>query len=318
MEKDKILELIMSYKRSSAFIAAYETGIFEMLHENALNIQELSCETGMNLNHLSLFLLFLNSMNLVIQEDGNWKLEDDLEASFTQLQAFDGIIDHERNIFERWMYPKRLEQSLMVKMGEREFDCIGFSEEEQKLYDQTMYGNNLRILGLRIMREIRGLKEPKILEYGRSKGSVLQALKNAGFHFEGISIQDEPLLGMNSSSQEPTIRMLDKNQEKTFDVIILYNTIHYLSNEAFQERLERLEKLLSENGRILIVDLFYSKKNAFSANILIDWLTHGGTNFLTTDSIEEELVKKHFHTIRLTEVKDINGVILAIERLHVQ
>lgn len=313
MGKEELLELIMGYKKSSAFMTAYETGILERLHSNSANTQELSEATGMNPDYLSIFLLYLSSMNLVKEQEGKWMLTEDLESSYAQLQTLDGILSHEKNIYQRWMYPERLEQSLKSETGKREFDQIGFSKEEKKLYDQTMYGSNLKVMGLRIYRELRAFKNPLILEYGKSKGAVLQALKGTGYPLKGYYMSDESIQNAEYAERDIGLEILtDLGREQRFDVIILYNIIHYFDKNTFQSRISMLKEVLKDHGRILIIDLFYQRENLFSSNILLDWLTHGGVYLPTIQSLEEELEGSPFRIIRFIPIREINCSIIVM------
>lgn len=191
MEKEELLELVVGYKKSSAVIAAYETGIFECLRGKTISLQELGEKKGMDTTHLSVFLLYLSSMNLVAKEAGKWKLTGEMESVYEQLCALEGVIRHEKNIFQRWMYPERVIQSLNSGTGNRDFDRLGFSPEEIALYDRTMYGSSLKMLAVYIFRKIRQCKNPSILEYGRSGDALLKAIKKTGYRFCGYYMEDK-------------------------------------------------------------------------------------------------------------------------------
>lgn len=315
MEKEELLELVVGYKKSSAVIAAYETGIFECLRGKTISLQELGEKKGMDTTHLSVFLLYLSSMNLVAKEAGKWKLTGEMESVYEQLCALEGVIRHEKNIFQRWMYPERVIQSLNSGTGNRDFDRLGFSPEEIALYDRTMYGSSLKMLAVYIFRKIRQCKNPSILEYGRSGDALLKAIKKTGYRFCGYYMEDKWISSQNARMGDGGFQRLEESDGQKFDFIFLYNTIHYFNEEVLRDRIRTLEGVLTEDGRIFIIDLFFQKGDAFLSNVLLDWLTHGGVYSLTKGELEEKWkMYGSLQLIQSEDIKEINSSILMIGR----
>ena len=232
------------------------------------------------------------------------------------VDKLDEVIRHEKNIFRRWMYPERLIQSLKSDAENRDFDRSGFSAEEIALYNRTMYGSSLKMLALHICRRIRRYKNPVILEYGRSGGAVLQALKKTGYHFCGSCMWDEAVSDRNAGKGDIDFQILEKGHGQRFDIIFLYNTIHYYNEELLRDRIRMLEAALCEGGRIFIVDLFFREGDVFLSNVLLDWLTHGGVYSLTKESLEEKWsTYGSLQLIHSDEIKEIHTSILSMGKL---
>lgn len=315
LKSNELLRFIMGYKRSSALIAAYCSGLVSLLHDNCLDIQTLAIKAEMNQEQLYVFLLYLKNINFVEEKDEKWCLSEEFADSYKQLQNFENVICHEKSIFSKWMNPEQIEKSLKVKAGDREFDYIGFSEEEQKRYDNTMYGNNLRLIGLKICREIRGIKMPSVLEYGRSQDYLLRSLRKAGCQFNGSYMVDETVCtraGINQNAE--FIKLEETGCTQKFDFIMLYNTIHYYPKDILLNKISLMERFLKKNGFIIVVDLFYKKEDSFSSDILLDWLTHGGTAFLTVESFLDELENSDYHLSRSVEMPQISTTMLIIQK----
>lgn len=296
MDNEELLELIMSYKKSTAFMVAYDMGIFKQLYKNKLDIATLSKKMGANEKHVYLLLQYLKSLMLVEEQNREWSLSNELESSYANLTSLDMIIHHERNIYQKWMLPDQLEQSLKEKDGARNFDKSGFTASEKEIYDNAMYGSNLKILSLRLLRELRGSESPSILEIGRSEGSVLLAMKKIGLSFHGYVMED---------SQKPG----------RFDVILLYNSIHYFNEEKWHNMIKQFEWLLEENGRVFIIDYFYNQENPFLYNILLDWVTHGGTNYITKESIKDSLKNTSLRWEKSIYINSTNSTIIVLSRM---
>lgn len=217
------------------------------------------------------------------------------------------IIHHEANIFSSLMYPAKVKQAIIAKDGQRDFDLKGFTKKKQKLYDNTMYGKSLKIIALNIMRAIRRKKNPAIIEYGRSRDRVLNELTQMGYQFQGFCMPDEEIRrNENLEWIGNHDRIIELSEEEKFDVILFYNTIHYYSKAVLYQKLMELKKILKQDTMIVVIDIFYEQGNFFTTGVLLDWLTHGGINFIKQESVEEAFKECNFATLKTANLKEVN------------
>jgi len=316
MKKIELIKLIMSYKESAAFITAYEICVFKELHNGKKDLGSLAHKLSVNESHLYLLMVYLKSLDIVCETDMEWGLTEAFEENYGLLEGLNDVIYHEKNIYQRWMFPDQLEQALKAEKGVRNFDRIGFTEAEQNLYNKTMYGQNLKILSTRLMREIRECKNPSLVEYGRSKDNILKALSKIGYKFDGYCMPEGTLLKQYKKTWDTDFIVLPQDAaDVKFDVAILYNTIHYYDDETIADMFKHLKVILNKNALVLVVDLFYENGDVFSSGILLDWITHGGVNFITQESVENEFIKNGFGIVHAFDIKDINTSVL-ITRLR--
>ncbi|MBD5534774.1 MAG: hypothetical protein HDQ99_03760 [Lachnospiraceae bacterium] len=307
MKKDEVSSIIRAYKYSSAFITAYELGIFQLLKDEALSLIEISDRLNANEERLLLLLIILEEQKVLEHSENQWKLDEDLCQSYEILENMADIIHHEANIFSSLMYPAKVKQAIIAKEGQRDFDLKDFTKEKQKLYDNTMYGKSLKIIALNIMRAIRRKKNPTIIEYGRSRDRVLNELTQIGYQFQGFCMPDEEIRrNENLEWIGNHDRIIELSEEEKFDVILFYNTIHYYSKAVLYQKLTELKKILKQDTMIVVIDIFYEQGNFFTTGVLMDWLTHGGINFIKQESVEEAFKECNFATLKTANLKEVN------------
>lgn len=245
--------------------------------------------------------------NILECTENKWKLDEELSQSYELLDNMVDIIHHEANIFSSLIYPTKVKQAILAKNGQRDFDLKGFTKEEQNIYDKTMYGKSLKIIVLNIMRVIRCKKNPAILEYGRSRDRVINELTQIGYQFQGFCMPDEEIRkNENLVWSEHYDKILKFSGKEKFDVILFYNTIHYYSKTLLYQKLMELKKVLKRDAMIFVIDIFYQQGDSFSTSVLMDWLTHGGVNFLKGESVEETFHDCNFVTLKTVTLKEVN------------
>lgn len=314
MKNNKLTQLICYYKESSLFIAAFEVGIFRYLHESRITLFELAKQVNIESEKLLLLMLVLKKNGLVIEKEGLWSLSNEMDQNFSMLDSIADMIHHERNIFQNWMGPVSLEQALYAPEGGRIFDKKGFSKEEQILYDKAMYGKNLAVLGIYLMRHIRQIEEPVIAEYGRSRDKLLNVLLRSGGKFKGYCMPEDYILKNQDLDWTGNYQILSQDvKEIKFDIVLMYNTIHYYNKKVLEAKLIELGSVLKESAHIFVIDLFYHGEDEFSVDIMVDWISHGGIYFITHEELIAAFEKRGFKIIKTINLQDINSSILEFQ-----
>ncbi|MCI8610490.1 MAG: hypothetical protein HFE66_01055 [Clostridiales bacterium] len=203
--------------------------------------------------------------------DGGWQIHENFEK---QLIPFEKICEHENSLYHKWLSPERIAASIQSETDGRLFDKEGFAPNEQCAYDNIMYGNNVNLIAFHIMRKIKNgmASSVRCLEYGRSNGRIGQILKKQISEIIVDSVSFAQPLGSTS-----------------YDVIIIYNAIHYDTREEWKTILNQMKNQLNENGVLCIADIFYKEDSSFQSTVLLDWITHGGGYNIYSQEVVELL-----------------------------
>lgn len=288
-----LIDAIDSYKTSSAFYSAFEIGILDELYESSKSIEKLTQKLSIDPDMCKLLLFKLRELGLILNKDSEWYLEEKFKNEYSDIEKFRAQILHEINIYNKWMSPEVIVKSLRSGYGHRPFDKKGFTLEEQAIYDKAMYGQNVKMIALQLSRILRNREKMNIIEMGRSNGVIIKELKKMGFKFYNDTIARESIPDTND-----------------YNVIILYNTIHYIDRENSKKLFDELKEKLNDNGILIIIDFFYEPKNKFKSNILIDWITHGGIYWIEIEELNEMMKESDFELTKDLMVKALHTNIL--------
>lgn len=144
---------------------------------------------------------------------------------------------------------------------------------------------------------LRGRKEINAIEIGRSNGLVVKQLKKLGLRFETDVITSDLIPSSNQ-----------------FNVVILFNTIHYWDEAHCKRQFAQWEKNLSEDAQIFIIDFFYEDGDEFTSNILIDWITHGGVYWSVYTELNDMMEQSGFKITKNLPLKSMHTKILRYQR----
>jgi hypothetical protein len=290
--QNQLLENLFVYKRTAALLAAFQLGVFQQIKEHGCFNQSICRRLGWNERYIALLCVYLTNEGYLIKADSGWQLNKDFGK---QLVTFEKICEHENTLYHKWLSPEMIALSVQSKTDSRPFDQKGFASDEQSAYDNVMYGNNVNLIVFHLMRKIKnGLTFPvRYLEYGSSEGRIGQLLKKQITEI----IVDSILLGQPLGSE-------------SYDVIIIYNTIHYDTREEWKKIFNQFKKLLNENGVLCIADVFYKEGSAFQSTVLLDWITHGGVYNVYSHEVVQQLQSIGFTKVEQQSIDSISTDLL--------
>lgn len=286
--QNQLLENLFAYKKTSALLAAFQLGLFQQIKEHGCFNQKICRRLEWNERYTALLCVYLTNEGYLIEEDDNWRLNKDFEK---QLVNFEKICEHENTLYHKWLSPEMITLSVQAQTDSRLFDQKGFTPEEQSAYDNVMYGNNVNLIAFHLMRKIKnGMAFPvRYLEFGRSEGRIGQVLKKQISEIIADSISfDQPL------------------RSESFDVIIIYNTIHYDTREEWKTIFNQMKNLLNKNGVLCIADVFYKEDNVFRSTVLLDWITHGGVYNIYSHEVVQQLQSIGFTKVEQQSIDSIS------------
>lgn len=269
--QNQLLEDLFAYKKTTALLAAFQLGLFRQIKEYGCLNQNICRRLGWNERYITLLCIYLTNEGYLIDAGEGWQIHKDFEK---QLIPFEKIGEHENILYHKWLSPEMIASSVQSETGGRLFDKEGFAQNDQLAYDNIMYGSNVNLIVFHLIRKIKnGMTSPvRYLEYGRSNGRIGQVLKKQISEIIVDSISFDQPLG-----------------SKTYDVIIIYNTIHYNTREGWKTIFEQMKNLLNENGVLCIADVFYREGSVFRSTVLLDWITHGGVYNIYSQEVAEQL-----------------------------
>lgn len=270
--QNQLLENLFAYKKTAALLAAFQLGLFRQIKEHGCLNKDIYHQLGWNERYAELLCIYLTNEGYLIDIDGGWQINKDFE---NQLDAFEKICEHERSLYHKWLSPELITSSVQSATDDRLFDKEGFAPEEQSAYDNAMYGNNANLIVFHLLRKMKRGKKASVrcLEYGRSNGRIGQVLKT---HIPEISVD---VVTLN--------QIIDG--QLSYDVILIYNTLHYKTPNEWETIFPKMKKALDENGVICIADVFYREDNTFQSTVLLDWITHGGVYNIYNHEVAEQL-----------------------------
>lgn len=292
-----ILDFLNGYKKISAFFAAYKIGLFDVLSEKETSADTLANKLNIDETMCRLLLFKLREAQFVTKKKRLWFLDETFIEEYNGIDRFKAQIEHEFNIYNRLMRPDLIISSLKSGYGNRPFDKSGFTDEEQMVYDRAMYGENVKLIALQLYRLLRGDHGIKAVEIGRSKGAILEKLKELGLKFDSKSVSDEAV----------------EDSEK-YNTAIIFNTIHYWKESDLQKQIDQWKEKLTNEARVFIIDFFYEEGDEFVSNILIDWITHGGIYWTVFEELNDFMSVSGYKNTKDIQLKSIHTRMLQYQR----
>lgn len=273
----ELLDNLFVYKKSIALFSAYQLGLFEVLKEKEMINRDICNNNGWNVENVFLLCRYLADMGYLVQTNENWVLKTEVKKN---IDYFISLCSYETYMYHNWMTTEQIKCTLITNIGERTFDLVGFSEEEQIKYNNIVFGSNMKIIAYQILRTIKKKRDICCLELGRSNGIIGNILKK---HLANIQVDSLSMTEYGAIKNE-------------YDAVFIINTIHYIASEQLVDILSKCKNVIREDGVIFIADFFYEKGTVFQETLLMDWLTHGGVNHISKLDLINVIKKSGFKT----------------------
>lgn len=301
--------MLSGYKRTIALLAGIKLGVFNELLNKKQSLYELSQNLSANQEMLNLLLDFYISEGIVTYSEGFWQLTKDFNLDDNKLVEIIQIAEHEENIYRNWNTVDNIVDSIKKGLNHRLFDIQGFGVDSLDKYNKAMYGKNIEIISFWIKRSISHLKNISLLEFGRSPGVIADCLMRQRINIKAdVAVFDNLFDITTKNIGNPDIEVFKLSEfkiAKIYNAVILLNTVHYYNRLDMKNSLELLHSNIESDAILCIADLFYSKSSQFSSGILIDWITHGGVNFIYIEEIIDILKDTGFNIIKINNLSDI-------------
>lgn len=281
-----MINAIVSYKKSVAIFAAYEMGLFDYIKKNRYFDLKICEAYRWDKDVFRLLCLYLKDEGILVEQNNSWYLSNNAER---KIEAISKILEHEKNLYDRWITPEKIIDAIREGYGKRKFDKYGFSNKEKVAYDKTMYSSNLNVITFELLHKIQlnRILGIDVLEYGRSYGEIARVLQKyvECLNITSLSFEDKLPAG------------------KKYNLIMIYNSIHY--RQEWENMFKKFFDILKNDGILCIIDIFYDNHSDFLSTILMDWITHGGIYNIYSADVCNTLTQVGFKDVQKTTVTTI-------------
>jgi ubiquinone/menaquinone biosynthesis C-methylase UbiE len=145
--------------------------------------------------------------------------------------------------------------------------------------------------------------EEKIIDVGGGTGLIAKVLRSKKLN-DDIMVIDLSR-SMLQKVKDPTLSVVQGDvttfplKDETFTLAILVNTVHHIDETKQQVALREVFRILKKQGRIFIIEIWYS--NTFLSNLFIkiEKMLVGRTHHLTADKMQLVIQDAGFHEIKI-------------------
>jgi ubiquinone/menaquinone biosynthesis C-methylase UbiE len=145
--------------------------------------------------------------------------------------------------------------------------------------------------------------EEKIIDVGGGTGLIAKVLRSKKLN-DDIMVIDLSR-SMLQKVKDPTLSVVQGDvttfplKDETFTLAILVNTVHHIDETKQQVALREVFRILKKQGRIFIIEIWYS--NTFLSNLFIkiEKMLVGRTHHLTADKMQLAIQDAGFHEIKI-------------------
>lgn len=281
-----MLKNIQAYKLSYVLMAVNELDLFEVIDSSPKTVFDIALERGLNPLYLELLLNFLKSYSFLQSKDDKWYLSKEFKVrDYASYLALKDIIRYESHIAQQWITPEKIIGTLLASDDERPFEKKGWTEEGLNLYKNATYADNLKYISVIVHMYIRK------------------------FVINNIYPEGEGAKYLKDMIQKRYKDILEESENTKNTAILLYNKIHYLNSDEVVELCHRVE----DANYLIIADFFMDEQNRFLNNLAIDWLTHGGTNFINKTHLYEVCNKNGLEIVESKFLERIHTDIILLK-----
>lgn len=271
MKAEDIVKAAGAYKQSACLMAAVQMGLKKTL-KNPRTLEQASKLLEMKEELLLLFFLYCESLGLLEERQGLWHMK---ENTYAALEDAEALIQYECTSMSKWNTPENICRALK---GDRR----KISAMDKQVYCKAMNGMGMKLAGLLIRRKFGKDSIHSLLDIGSSGGELGSIVTKGQKEVQKRSV----LVGMAGSSEGlPWDRETEVDLQECYDIVQLYNAVHYFSEKELIRLFEWVHSHIHEKSLIAVADIFLSKDTFSRYAYLPDWITHGGTNNLYEDDI---------------------------------
>jgi hypothetical protein len=259
-----------AYKRAKLLFALHELGVLARLAEGDVDAVARAC--GLDPGMLEFALRLAELYGLVVSATDERRAED----SVLEVVALEALLEGTANSVDA------LKATLRTGVAPKTFEKSAFL----KRYGPVMAGRMARVRAQWVLRSLRpGTPPATVVEAGYGPPVYLGCLP-PGWGRESrcfLSGSDE---GVDWAGEEVVAVASPADLPVRVGLAVLANAVHW---PGAVDKLTELWARLEPEGILVVDDLFLSE-GAGSADIAIDWMTHGGLSCVDATGVHDFLV----------------------------
>lgn len=300
MEAEEIINSAAAYKQSSCIMAAVLMGFIDIF-KNPKSLCEASGILRMNEKQLGLFLLYCESVGLLLQRDGAWVMEKEVRDAMEKAKPF---IMYERLSMEKWNKPGGICAALKGNRGK-------MSPGDQEVYLKAMNGMGMKLVGLYIRRKAKICRLSAILEIGSGDGELSGIIAK---NMENVQIRVIKIGAAGASIPKLQNIPTEEGGKAVFEMVLLYNAVHYFTEQELKRYFRWIYCHTCKEALIAVADIFL-KTDSFRNHVFLpDWITHGGNGCLFEEDVRNVAEKCGFDIVENSFVERIHMNILFLKK----
>jgi len=280
-----IVEMIQSFYVSKAISVAAELNIAEHLQKGKKSISELARLTGAHKDSLYRLMRMLSSQGVFKEKKNHFFSQNRLSKTLlNHRDSMRYMAMHLGNsinwqLFNELYYVVKTGENASEKiLGMNIFEFLEKNPVNNKIYNTAMTNSSL-MLSYAILSRYNFKKGKCIVDIGGGQGILLSMILIKNPNIKGVLFDlphviknaEENFRNYNLSNR---IELMAGSFYETIpqggDIYLMKNIIHNLSNKQAVDILIKINNILPEKGRILIIEPVISDKNQYSFAKLFD------------------------------------------------
>jgi predicted O-methyltransferase YrrM len=261
----RILALSTGYWDSQTLLTANRMGLFALLGNEALTLEQVAAGLGTHPGATRLFLNACIALGLVNETDGKYRCTD-LSAAFLTpgRESYLGdALRYSDDLYNTW---GKLEAAL--KSGTPQMPAEKYTGEDPEQTRHFVYGMHNRALGIgRVMVELVDLSgRKKMIDVGGGPGtySALFARRYPQLHSRVldlpgvVKIADEIInsLGVSDQVRTESLDYMSDDFPAGNDVVLISGVFHRETQDTCRGFIRRASEALDSGGMLMVSDVF--------------------------------------------------------------
>ncbi len=278
--------ILQQYKLSSFLMALIDSKLLGYV-QMGCSLDLMSEKTGIPKDRLEQILSIAEQLGLLVGQMVTGRTDLDLLEKYSDLEQ---VLAKKYNSIE----------NLQHVITNKTYEPSSASIDLRLKYQDALHGQQHNYRILYAMKKIGKLQQKNILEITVSNGTYINCIKrlykdNTFFLYQPENAIINACFDAGSHDIE-IFNSISDISDNSIDIFIINNSIHYLSG------LSQLILKAAKQGAFIIIDDIFSDDSS-NAVMLIDWLSHGGQNYLTSKTLINELNEIGFRSTRIDDRK---------------
>ena len=306
-------DLVNSYKVTSIIIAAKEIGLFNILTNNKISVEEIAKRLKLERDRIEPILNMLAFYNLIQKEDSTYFLNTyndvlNLNSEFNQL----GYIDFAETIIKRY---QKLDNSIKNEnVSKNNFDDL--TQEGAESFAKGMEANALP--QAKYLINTYKFTKHRILDIGAGAGTYLINVAKNDNTVTGKMI-DLPVMSKlqnerikkNNLGNRLFSESCDYNLSfptEKYDDVFLFAVVHQEHEKNLKKLIDNIYNILNPNGRLFLTSFFLNENKIspkFAVQFAVEMIASSNDGKVYTFNEIESIIKTKFSDFE--KIEDIPG-----------